>query len=105
MRRFAGVVAVVGLFGIAGTGMAAGPRQVLLTPMTMPGTEGRGSFAGIPGLGGPLPPSYTRPGTHPVIGSVRRTGLFAHPVTGRARYSGTAYDPILGRFETYRFRQ
>ncbi len=105
MRRFAIAASVVGLFGIAGTATAAGPRQVPLTPMTMPGTEGRGSFAGIPGLGGPLPPSYTRPGTHPVIGSVRRTGLLAHPLTGRTRYTGTAYNPTLGRFEKYHFRQ
>jgi hypothetical protein len=105
MRSIVIVATLAVLLGTAGAATAGGHRQVPLTPMKMPGTEGRGSFAGIPGLGGPLPPSYTRPGTNPVIGSVKRTGLFAHPVSGRTRYTGTAYNPTLGRFEKYHFRQ
>lgn len=105
MRVWVLVVTLIGWLGAAGPAWADGRRLVPLTPPAVPGTEGRGSFAGIPGLGGPLPPSPTRPGTHPVVGSVTRTGLFVNPLTGRTRYSGWAYNPLLGRFEKYHFRQ
>lgn len=73
------------------------------TPGYVPGTMGRQSFAGVPGLGGPIPTSTSRPNLNPVVGGVARSGLFVHPVTGRTRYTGVGYDSTLGRFGTYHF--
>lgn len=74
-------------------------------PPVLAGTAGRGAFAGIPGLGAPLPPNPAPPGTNPVVGSVSRTGIFAHPITGRTRYTGSTYNPTLGQFGTYRIKK
>ncbi len=70
---------------------------------SLPGTEGRRSFAGVPGLGAPLSSDSSRFGMQPVVGSQSRTSHFSHPVSGRARYSGVGYDPIEGKFVKYRF--
>lgn len=74
-------------------------------PTVLNGTAGRGSWAGVPGIGAPLPATRTKPGTQPIVGSVARTGHFVNPITGRTRYSGTAYDSTLGRTSKYHFRQ
>lgn len=102
------VLAAVVLAGLAGEAAAGWRHRGSApnpTPGIVPGAAGRKSWAGVPGLGDPIPPSRVKPGHSPVIGSVSRTGHFVHPVSGRTRYSGLAYDPVLGRFGTYSFRQ
>ncbi len=74
-----------------------------VAPTVLNGTAGRGSWAGVPGMGAPLP--QNKAAHNPVIGSVSRTGLFAHPGTGRTRYTGTVYDSTTGRFGKSSFRQ
>lgn len=73
-------------------------------PTVINGTAGRSSWAGVPGIGRPLPPD-PKPAHNPVVGSVSRTGHFSHPVTGRTRYTGTVYDPTLGTFSRSSFRK
>jgi hypothetical protein len=102
MRTFSIAVLVLAF----GTTAEAGWFHKKDTPTPqLGGTAGRGSFAGIPGLGPPLPPSPVPRGMNPVVGSVQRTGIFAHPFTGRTRYTGTAYNPSLGQFGSYRFKK
>jgi hypothetical protein len=86
---------------------AAASDRRIGDPLARP-TPAYSSWAGMPGLGRPLPPTTTRSTQallQPVVGSVERTSRFRHPFTGRAKYSATAYDPTLGRFQTYRFRR
>lgn len=101
---FLTAVAVV-LVGVVGRADANWPRHPAPnpTPGFVPGSAGRLSFAGVPGLGAPV---ATRPVTNsPVVGSERRTGHFVHPFSGRTRYSGTEYNPTTGRFGTYNVRR
>ncbi|MFO0824517.1 MAG: hypothetical protein U0792_15605 [Gemmataceae bacterium] len=96
MRRIIVVAALAIVFSGNERAEANWLRGSHTTPPTvLNGTAGRGSWAGVPGIGAPLPASRTKSGTHPVVGSVSRTGHFVHPITGRTRYSGTAYDPTL----------
>lgn len=105
MRPTILAVALLAWLGTAGPAEAKWPWGASrTTPGTVPGTAGMRSWAGLPGMGGPIGPTHTKPGMSPVIGSAYRTSHFAHPGTGRARYTGTAYDPITGRFSKYRFR-
>ncbi|MBA4062369.1 MAG: hypothetical protein C0501_01435 [Isosphaera sp.] len=90
------MLAAVLVVTAAGVATANGPKGAPNpTPGFVPGSAGRLSWAGVPGLGAP---AATRAGFNPVVGSVSRTGLFGK------RYTGAAYDPALGRFGTYRFR-
>ncbi len=107
MRRviIVAVLAVLGSFPPSveakwGRGSTPNPNQGVV-----PGAEGRKSWAGVAGLGGPVPRSYTKPGHNPVVGSVKRSGLFVNPFSGRTRYTGKAYNPTTGRFGKYHFRQ
>jgi len=73
-------------------------------PTVLNGTAGRGSWAGVPGIG-PALPSRGKPALNPVVGSTYRSGHFVHPTTGRTRYTETVYDPTLGRFSRASFRR
>jgi hypothetical protein len=72
---------------------------------TVPGAAGMRSWAGVPGVGGAVPPSHTKPGTSPVIGSAVRTGHFTNPITGRTRFTESVFDPTTGRFSKEHFRR
>ena len=96
--------ALLAILGIGGSADAGWPHRLPPEPTAYNGTVGRSSFAGVPGIGRPLPPPPS-PAHNPVVGSVSRTGLFAHPTTGRTRYTGTFYDPVLGKFTRSSFRQ
>lgn len=96
--------ALLAVLGIAGSADAGWLRSHPPEPTVLNGTAGRSSFAGVPGIGRPLPPNPS-PAHNPVVGSVSRTGLFAHPTTGRTKYTGTFYDPVLGKFTRSSFRQ
>jgi len=103
MRRVF-IVALLAITGGAGQAEAGWLRSHPPEPTVINGTSGRGSWAGVSGIGAPLPPSRTKAGTNPVVGSTHRTGLFVHPISGRTRYSTTTYDPTLGRFGKSTFR-
>lgn len=72
---------------------------------TVPGAAGMRSWAGVAGIGGAVPPSHTKPGTSPVIGSAVRTGHLTNPFTGRTRYTESVFDPTTGRFSKEHFRR
>ncbi|MCE9564125.1 MAG: hypothetical protein K8U57_18940 [Planctomycetes bacterium] len=103
MRRIF-IVALLVIVGGTSQAEAGFLRSHPPAPTVVNGTSGRGSWAGVPGIGAPLPPSHTKAGSSPVVGSTHRTGLFVHPISGRTRYSTTTYDPTLGRFGKSSFR-
>ncbi|VTU00744.1 unnamed protein product [Gemmataceae bacterium] len=97
-------VALLALAGSTDRAAAGWFRTHPPEPTVLNGTAGRSSWAGVPGIGRPLPPD-PKPGHNPVVGSVTRTGHFAHPGTGRTRYTGTFYNPTLGTFSRSSFRK
>jgi len=105
MRRIIIAVLVVAALGETDQAQAGWPRGSHQTaPTVLNGTAGRGSWAGVAGIG-PALPAAGKATHNPIIGSESRTGIFAHPTTGRTRYTGSMYDPTLGRFYRSSYRR
>ena len=105
MRRMIIAALVMTALGEANQARAGWPHGSHQTaPTVLNGTAGRGSWAGVAGIG-PALPSAGKATHNPIVGSTSRTGIFAHPTTGRTRYTSTMYDPTLGRFSRSSFRR